>query len=442
MRSLWLIATLAVACGTAGTPTEVDGGLATGDGMHRIAVPQAQGTDEVWIYAASPAGTGPFPVVVFAHGQGASTLANCWPDGAPAYGDVAVSQELARDLAGQGYLAVAVFFRNTGDGTPLSAGVKHRDHATLDARTVLAAAQWARTQHGAGSERVALLGVSMGSFPAFLAGTARPELADLQDGLDLRLSVIAGMAGNHVANFHRNVGDLLASADANQRAQGIIGVTVALPSMLATRLGLERYRLADVALGQPLGDALAVALTPRGRQLFEDLLLRPSTELPYAPCDDARVAAVCVPACAQALALDRFDDLASLPTVTDWLTDDAIAAAQYWDPPGAIDPRDSAPGSTLAFLRALSPVYGDHTMLVDEVVPLLSTGDHVIVAQGPSATELLLDWLAALGVTVRAEVPVIASDARGPCEHGDYFLPARPTCGWDATVAALARRLR
>lgn len=447
MRLLWWIAAVGLACGSptagpdAGVDAVTDGPTSPGDGFHRIDVPQARGNDTVWLYAASPVGPGPHPVVVYAHGQGASTLANCWTDGPPSYGDVGAGVRLAQDLATAGYLGVAVFYRNTGEGSPAGDAVRFRDHSILDARALLAAAQWARVTHGAGSSRVAFVGVSMGSFPAFLAAARSPALADLQAGLDIRLAIVAGMALNHVANFHRNVADSLASADASTRAQGIVGVAVSLPSMLATAQGVDALTLTNVADGQPLGDRIAGSLRPPARRLFEDLLLRRGGELPFAACAGQALPAVCTTSCAQAVALAAFDGLTAPPALSTWLTDDALAAARYWAPPAAVDPVGAAAGSSLALLRALSPVYRDHELLARSVLPLLSTSDHVVVAQGQAATELLLTRLVGLGVTALGDVPAIGSDPAGPCEHGDYFLPARPRCGWAATTSALARTM-
>ncbi|MEZ4361214.1 MAG: hypothetical protein R3B48_13605 [Kofleriaceae bacterium] len=437
---LWCFATLLLGCTVADADVDERGNLSTfGDGFHRISVSQTRGEDLVWIYAASPPTPGPHPVVVYAHGQGASTLANCWTEGPPSYGDVNVGKKLAEDLASVGYVGVAVFYRNTGDGAPSGDASKFRDHAILDARALLAAARWARDEHGAGSGQVALLGVSMGTFPAFLASTARPELADLQAGLDLRLTVIAGMALNHVANFHRNVAASLASSSANTRAQGILGVAVSLPSIHATALGVDTLTRDNVATGAPLGTRIAMSLRAPARRLFEDLLLRRGGALPFAACAGQTLPAVCSAGCAQAVAIDAFGGLAVPPSLGSWLTDDALDAARYWSPPSQVDPTSAPAGSSLALLRALSPVYHDHLMVTPKVLPLLSARDHVVVAQGQAAADLLAVRLAALGVTAPADVPKIKDDDVGVCEHGDYFLPGRPRCGWAATVAALGR---
>ncbi|MEZ4401047.1 MAG: hypothetical protein R3B06_13565 [Kofleriaceae bacterium] len=403
-------------------------------------MPQASSLDTVWLYASSPTTAGPHPVVVYAHGQGASTLTNCWTAGPPAYGDVADGMRVADELAAAGYLGIAVYYRNTGEGAPAGGALRFRDHGALDTRALLAAARWGRDVHGAGSAKVAFVGVSMGSFPAFLAATQAPAWADLQAGLDVRAAVIAGMAQNHVANFWRNVGPGLASTVPAERAQAILGVAVALPGPLAVALGVDTLTLADVADGQPLGDRLGASLRPPARRLFEDLLLRTGAELPFAACAGQTLPAACDPGCAQAVALDAFDGLPGLPGLPAWLTDDAVAAATYWAPPGAIDPMSAPPGSALAVLRQQSPVYHDHVMLAPEVLPLLSASDHVVIAQGQAAAELLAARLVALGVTDLATVPRIDRDGAGVCEHGDYFRSARPACGWAATLATLARR--
>src|ERR1043166_7369720 len=83
-------------------------------GMHEIDVAHPDGTtDHVYLAVGQPIGPGPFPVVVFAHGQSIGDFANCAPSGLPPVGAVA---DLVIDLAERGYLAVAVMYRNVGDG--------------------------------------------------------------------------------------------------------------------------------------------------------------------------------------------------------------------------------------------------------------------------------------------------------------------------------------
>ncbi|MEO8846927.1 MAG: hypothetical protein ABI591_04615 [Kofleriaceae bacterium] len=161
------------------------------------------GTEPVWIYVATPVGPGPYPVVIYGHGQGTDNVVNCTPDRPPDDGDAITGEHIADALAARGYLTISIFYRNRGAMVPAIGELRGRDHYILDARAFLAAAHLAHDQLG-GDSRVALIGVSMGSFPATWAVAPLPELADLQAGLDIVTSIPTAMLGNQIGNTGRS----------------------------------------------------------------------------------------------------------------------------------------------------------------------------------------------------------------------------------------------
>jgi hypothetical protein len=437
-----LVVLLAAVCGCGGGDGDVgaDGGpdvadaaLPEGDGLHRIDVPRSEGgTDDMWIYAAAPAGPGPFPVVIYGHGQGAGNFLNCTPDRPPDDGDATTGQAIAGSLADQGYLAVAVFYRNRGEGIPATGELRPRDAYILDARTMLAAARWARDRHGRGSAQVALAGVSMGSFPALWATAPLPEFADLQDGLTITTAISMGMLGNHIANSARGA-DRLESDDLGVRAQ-----TIALGVFGAVTTRAAGVGMAVITAGD-LEGALLDGVTPAGAELFRRALLDPP-DPSLAGCEDLEVVAACAGACfeptLEALAIELVIDQLE---ATDWLTADTLDSVRYWNPPDEVDPGTDTPLELLDLWRRLSPAYTlEGPLRSPRLLPLVSAGDPVVTAQiegGNQAAEQFLARLRATDASVPDPVPVVEDTS---CGHGDYLDASRPECGYAIVLAELA----
>lgn len=403
--------------------------------MQRITVPMADGDEQMWIYAASPSGAGPFPVVVFGHGQGVTNLLNCAPARPPDDVDVASSQGIADGFAAAGYVAVAIYYRNRGDTAPGVGVIRPRDHYLRDARAFLAAAHWASDEHGLGSSQVALLGSSMGSFPAIWATAPFPELADLQDGLDIRTVIPSAMLGNHIANTGRNA-YLLEVSDPSVRSGAIALAAFAAVSYRATAAGIRQIE--STTLDDP---AIGSGLTAAGTELFADVFLRaPRPSL--AGCSDL----IDVPAgCADTCFASTFADTAARLGIAsvepaDWLSADTLAGLRYWDPPLAVDPGAETSNVLLAAERIQSPAYALQGPLVTpRLLPLVSIGDDAVTAQleggNNQAAEIYLERLRGTGAQIPDPVPIV-QDAS--CGHGDYHDPERPECGWSLVLAELA----
>lgn len=401
--------------------------------MQTILVPMPDGDERMWIYAASPEGDGPYPVVVFAHGQGPGNIVNCSPHGVPDDVDVASSQRIADSLAEAGYVAVSVYYRNRGDTAPGVGTLRPRDHFVADARGVLAAAHWASETHGRGSQRVALLGASMGSFVVTWAVAPLPELADLQTGLDIRTVIPNAMLGNHIANTGRNA-YLLDATDPPTRVAAIALAAFASVSYRAAFAGAGT--ITEASLDDP---AIGGGLTPLGRELFADAFLRAPQAV--AGCDGlADQPPVCAGACASATFASTFARL-GIGTVdaADWLAPETLEAIRYWNPPVAVDPGMGTGNALLAAQRAMSPAYALNGPLASpRLLPLVSVGDTAVTAQlqgGNNAADIYVARLRATGVWVPDPVPVVTDMT---CGHGDYHDPGRPTCGWAIVAAELS----
>jgi hypothetical protein len=401
MPATWRIAALAVAFAYTAC-TSSSGPSPGADRVLTVAQPGGI-TDEVPIYIATPSGSGPFPVVIYGHGQGAGNLVHCRTDDA----DFLASKRVADALAREGYLAIAVFYRNRGNA---AAQLHARDHYILDARAFLAAAQLARTELGGGSQ-VALIGVSMGSFPATWAAASLAALADLQAGLDIVTVIPTAMLGNHLGNTGRSQ-QLLVDLDPNVRRTAI--AFAAFLAATAPAAAEVRTQITDTQL-----------LTAAGNRLVKQTFLEPAcgTQLP----------AACSPACMA----QTFDAIA--PTrvdAADFLTPEALEAIAFWDPPIRLDPGAATTNRLLAAQRALSPAYVlAGPLKTPRMLPLVSTGDHVVINQGQAAADFYLAKLRATGVAIPDPVPVVRDPS---CGHGDYFDPTRPQCGWSLVIAELA----
>lgn len=390
------------------------------------------GSERVWIHVARPEGPGPFPVVIYGHGQGGGNIVNCTPDRPPDDDDSRAGSRFSDALAARGYLAIAVFYRNRGAGIPAIGELRGRDHYILDARAFLAAAQLAHRSLD-GEERVALIGASMGSFPATWATASLPELADLQDGLEIVTSIPTAMLGNHIGNTGRNKA-LLAATDLDVRRFSI--ALAGLASVDARAAVALDTSLTPDDLASP---ALAGGLTPAGAELVRRVFVdAPDTSL--AGCSGLTTPAACSSACA----LSTFSAVAaarSLGGVTpsDWLTPDTLDAIGYWAPPNAIDPGAATPNAMLRAQRAISPAYSlAGPLRTARMLPLLSVGDRVVtdqLAQSNAPADQYLARLRSTGVTVPDPVPLV-QDAT--CGHGDYIDPSRPGCGWSLILDELS----
>lgn len=387
----------------------------------------------MWIYVASPDEPGHHPVVVYGHGQGASNLLpECVAESAPpTHVDVAPSLDTAEALAAAGYVGVAVFYRSYG--TPPELGtMTFRDHFVLDARSMLTAAGWVRDHHPKASARAAFAGNSMGSFTATWAVSPHPALHDLQEGLDIGAAIASGMLGNHIANSSpqfRQIDD--ASLDDQIRAASIVLFTQALVGLRASQAGLTTVDSASA-------DGLTGDLTPLGRRLFEALFIDPPPDIPE--CGDAQGRPVwCSSSCVSKLAGDLFlEGAGGAIQASDWFTSATIDDFAYWNPPTDIDP--TAPdGSLLALLRALSPAYSlPGPLLTPRFLPLVSTADHTLPAQTSGSTapgELYIDQLRSVGANI-PDPPLLVTEAG--CDHGDYYRPERPGCGWSLVLEHLS----
>jgi hypothetical protein len=371
-------------------------------------------------------------VVVYGHGQGAGNVVNCAPDRAPDDSDAMVGRRIANDLAAHGYLAVSIYYRNRGPGIPAIGELRGRDHYLLDARAFLAAARMARDELG-GQSRAALIGVSMGSFPATWATAPLPELADLQEGLELVTSIPTAMLGNHIGNTGRNQG-LLTSTDLATR-RGAIVLAAFLSVSTRTALALDRSLTAEDLTG-----GRVVGLTAAGVELLRRAVLDPpDASLPGC----AALGAVPVLCSADCYA-STFSAVASSHsitgvTVSDWVTSETSDAINYWAPPDAVDPGATNANALLAGLRELSPAYTlAGPLKARRMLPLTSLGDHVVTDQlagSNKPADLYLARLRSTGVTIPDPVPVVRSPA---CGHGDYLDPAKPGCGWTIVLDELA----
>jgi hypothetical protein len=276
----------------------------------------------------------------------------------------------------------------------------------------------------------------MGSYPATWAAAPLPELADLQQGIELVTTIPTAMLGNHIGNTGRSK-DLLSTSDVAPRRAGIALAALAsigpraAPSLDSSLTADDLAPLSAAAGGLTLAGAELV------RRVFLDV---PDPSL--SGC--GALAGARPPACSADCMASTFAAVATSRSITgatptDWLTQDTLDAIQYWSPPTAIDPGASTSNAMLAGQRALSPAYAlTGPLRTKRLLPLTSTGDHVVTDQlaGTNApAELYLARLRATGVTLPDPVPVVRDST---CGHGDYLAPSRPQCGWSIVLDELA----
>jgi hypothetical protein len=425
-----------------------------GDGDHQIEVTMPDGSVEsVWIHAVSPPGDGPFPVVIFAPGQDNYHAVNCSPDGTPPF-DTGVAQS----LAGLGYLTVMVGFRNHGAGAPGLGTLRLRDHYIYDARAFLAAAQWARLEHGKGTRNMAFIGHGLGTLPAMWAATKLTGLEDLQSCVAPRTMILAGGSANLV-DWGNVTDEYFQITDPNIRLrvslQGIESLMLMALSGHMRALGMagETYAVKDIPLNDvsigPLFDALFEDLTVSAGQTNPPLgggmeLLRVlgfnGPETAAIGCSSVQgLPPLCTLDCAEGAARlyvnfqeELFFDLSR------WATAHGIGSIGWWEPPAKTTPVDSDMGTSV-LLRAqhdASPAYAATGLSTKRALHLLAPGDP---NNRPEAQQVLVDKLSSLGAAVNA--PAIADAMGGMCVHESYFDPARGGCGWTHLLTELGEAL-
>jgi pimeloyl-ACP methyl ester carboxylesterase len=401
-------------------------------GYHDIDVPQADGSsDTMTIYAVSPDasvhGPGPYPVVVYGHGQNYLGVTNCKPDSQPTN---SADEGRMQPLADAGYLSVAIQYRNRGAGAPGTGAIRFRDHWVFDTRGILAAAQWARTEHGSGSGDVAFIGTSMGTWSSMWAASTDPALADLKTGLTTRTVILAAESANHLSNVKNHWDDAMLAASPLGNFVAVVTAASFFADMASASMGMTEVSLADLAAGQPLGDSLRDYLTEGAVELMSAMYFQ---AVPAgADCGTAYGARP--PACSQDCLLASyaasFGDINSFGAITDYLLPGAVAAVTYWDPAGGfIDPGAGVADPLLAALRAGSPAYSAPGLEAPRALSLLNEADG---HYDPDARQLLVDKLLALGAS-----PVgMPSNTAPECTHQSY-LDVSLDCGINEIIAEL-----
>jgi len=391
-------------------------------GSDTIDVPHDDGSvDRVQVYAARPIEGTALDVVVYAHGQGLGGVSNCAPD-ASTY-----STPQARALAAEGFAAVAVHYRNSGEDVPGLGVLRARDHHLQDARAVLAAAHHVIELLGEdASGRVGLVGSSMGTWPSLWAVGADPRLTELQSGLDLRTVVVHGETGNHLANGSRRCED--ATSDHPEALTRYIMASVyAVLRSHTVLLGMSEVRREDLAAGQPLGDALRASLTEQGVDALAAIFFEPPD-----PAIEGCASLVDRPAeCGESCAFNTFRArFGELPPPEDFVRPHVLETFCAFGP-DTPDPGPDTGNPLTGALRELSPAYTlEGPTRVDRALSLLSEGDG---HYNPTAQALLRERMAALGV----EMPEPAPNPGPDCGHGDYEDRSRRDCGIDLIVAEL-----
>ena len=397
----------------------------------RLTVPHLDGgaTDE-WAYLARPADGAPAPIVVIAHGQGVEHIVNCWPREVPHDFTVNESAALALALARQGYVAVAVSYRNAGQGAPSGESARLRDLDHRDARTVLAAAELARSR-GHGTAEVAYVGFSNGTFPALWSALPRPELADLQAALQVKTVVLAGHTVNAVANIGRTSA-FFSATDKTSRQQALVLGALSALTTVATALELDEVDASTFTPTTAPGAALAELLTDDGVQALKSIAFtRADTRV--AGCSAlADKPVICDGTClANTMAAS-----ADPGAITKYLRAPVIDACTFWNAETAPDPGLDTPNPLLRVARRISPPYSAQgSLLTPRALLLFSSNDNVTNAHGARAREALASKLRALGATV-AVPEGLGRDASGPCQHGDYGKELR-ACGYQHLLAEL-----
>lgn len=411
-----------------------------GDGPHLINVPQRvekfksihHFIDNIWIDVHSdPRLRGPLPIVVIGPGAGRIDWANCYPDGIP------MSSGVTLNLAQAGFLAIYVGYRIHGVGAPRVGTLKLRDHSTLDARSLLAAAQWGRTCHEKGGQQVAFIGFSMGTWPAYWSVSENKDLSDLQTDLDIRTIVLAGESANYFSKSRtQSLGDwkdwhLIEKLTRTVRNGYRVLEAFGAPDW--SHLAQIQYQ--DLTSGDLGSNLQKIIRRPTielvGATIFEEAnkSLDGCYEFHEKPpiCGDR-----CFHSTLQNFAARR--DLKHLENKKFWVTDEYNAAVQEWE---ALCPAKSE--LTNPLVRAWyeeSPVCSA-TQKLKTKRALLLLSDHDKY-HDPAAREQLGRSLQDRGIKQdKLECPEISKADGFRCGHFDYFKPDLPGCGWDYVTKEL-----
>lgn len=399
-------------------------GQADDGGTRAITYTTSDGTeDREWIYVAP--GPPDAPIVVIAHGQGTDHIINCWPTEIPHDSTVQQAARLADLVAAEGYTAVAIAYRNAGDGQPAVPALRTRDLYLRDAAAVLAAARDVRDRrHVDRDVPVALIGHSNGTYAAWWAATDRPELAELQRGLDIRTLVLGGHTANSLANLVAVRGPV--TGVKKDRQMAIIGTTLLAVSTAIDLAGVAQIDTANLDDGSSVATLLAPLVTAKGLAAFRSTFLTRVTAA-SARCR-AGVPVACDSGCVE-------DVLAAAPdpgAVTDYVTQTTLDGVDAWNPDVFAVPTGTNP--IVVAGRTVSPPFYTGHLLAPRALVEYSASDHVIVPHGQATRDGTLAALRGQGATVTS--PAIASDARGVCEHADYWDSTR-ACGFAQIIAEL-----
>jgi hypothetical protein len=382
------------------------------------------GIEQVYAVVEVPDHVADAPVLVFAHGQSREASFRC-AEGPPDDAVVEHARLVAKGFAEEGWLVVAPLFRNRGPDVPLTGALHPRDHHLLDAAALLAAAHHGVAQPE-GRDEVALLGLSMGSFPALWAATDHPDLAGLHDGLDLRIAISGAMLGDHLGNVGRTHGTLSADEEL-ARAEAITLAVTGAVQFTSFERGHDPVVTVDFA------DDL---LTERGLA-FADAALLTGADPSLPGCEGVHGAPICATECVTSTFYEALGDAEVQPEA--FLQPAALDALSHWDSTAGADPGPASDDPLLASLRAASPAYGLPPAVAERLAVVVSKGDHVVqqqLAYGDAPVERFRAALQATG----AAVDWVDIEADG-CGHEDYLLPHRPECGFDAVRGLLTDSL-
>jgi len=409
-----------------------------GDGKHYIDVVHLNGeVDRVGIHVASPPGEGPFPVVIYAPGAGQKNFANCSPDrivGAPPG---------LSGLLELGYLVIKINHRNSGSFAPKVGEVRPRDHYLRDSRLILTAAEWARTKHGKGSDQIALIGSSFGTWNVFWAALNDFGQSDLQQCLNIKTVVMVGESAYHPAN-DKKVSEAWLPGNLESRILSVLSAYVLSLYGIARDLNLYSIKNSDLYTGI-LAERMSEHFTDESRDLIAEVLFKGiDPSIPSCSGLSGDVPPMCDPDCLADTGSKYFIDKGldiklafDIGNIDFWLKPTAQEYFTFWDPPQfqipTLEVREN--NELLQIAYQTSPVTGyQGNFISNRVLHLLSENDaHYRV----ESAAMLFDSLSSLNVPVIRQ-PTVSVDAVGqPCEHGEYLDPLRPKCGFEIIVNEL-----
>jgi len=424
-----------------------------GDGPHLINVPQRVQTsdgavyqfiDNVWIDVHSdPEGEDRrLPIVVIGPGAGRSDWGNCYPDRSPIFsGDTT-------NLARLGYVAIYVGYRIHGAGAPRVGTLKLRDHWILDARSLLAAAQWGRTCHQKGGQQVAFVGFSMGTWPAYWAVSENKDLTGLQTCLDIRTVVLAGEFANYFSRSRTQPLNLENWNDNWSLGEKLTKITRngyrVLEAFSAPALSqLPQIQYKDLTSGD-LGRNLRTVLEPPAIELMKATLFEEADKHLDGCYELHNKPPVCGERCFHST-LQKFAVGLEDPTEPGkecskpeekcfWVKPEYNQAAKDW---GAVCPTKDERGNLLvdAWYKESPTCSATGPLKIERALALASHNDKFY---NPCALNQLARSLQNRGIPKdNLECPQISEDHGFRCGHFDYFKPDLPGCGWEYVTKAL-----